>query len=571
MNAPTKIRCAIYTRKSSEEGLEQAFNTLDAQYDAAAAYVLSQRHEGWKLVAERYDDGGISGGTMNRPALQRLLQEIDAGRIDMVVVYKIDRLTRSLADFAKLVERFETVGCSFVSVTQAFNTSTSMGRLTLNVLLSFAQFEREVTAERIRDKIAASKRKGMWMGGTVPLGYDLHPDPGVRSLKVNPNEAETVRRLFELYEELKCVSKLIGQAAIEDLRSKPRTMKDGSISGGRRLSRGQLYYLLRNPLYIGKVRHKGKTYDGQHEAVVDLDLWNRVQELLASNAARKRDTGVEASRSFVEISPLAGKLYDETGDRLTPSHTNKGSKRHRYYVSHRLVRTSRDRNDKSGWRLPAGLLEKQVATLIAEWIVGMALQHRLLAVPQAAEELALIERARTIKSGINEHGVKAAVPLIDRCTIAPGSLGIVLDRSRLAAALSVAPESLVEYALTFDSDFQLRRRGVETKIVSGVRTVEYDKRLIEVLAKAHDWFERVLQGESIADIARHDGHAKYYVGSRIQLAFLSPILQRRILDGTQGVAMTIENLVGTEFPLDWREQERLYLADDRAFADPSTI
>ncbi|UYV35753.1 recombinase family protein [Rhodobacteraceae bacterium D3-12] len=271
-----RIRCAIYTRKSSDEGLDQGFNSLDAQNEACAAFIASQRHEGWVAGKSRYDDGGISGGTLDRPGLQRLLADIDAGLVQMVVVYKIDRLTRSLADFAKLVERFDAAGCSFVSVTQAFNTASSMGRLTLNVLLSFAQFEREVTAERIRDKIAASKKKGLWMGGVPPLGYDPHPDTETRSLVVNAKEAETVRMIFGLYDDLGCLNAVMRRANETDLRSKLHRFKSGRVQGGKPFSRGQIYALLRNPIYIGKIRHKTKIWDGQHEPIIGIEHWDRI-------------------------------------------------------------------------------------------------------------------------------------------------------------------------------------------------------------------------------------------------------------------------------------------------------
>jgi len=276
-SARPHLRCAIYTRKSSEEGLGQEFNSLDAQREACAAYGASQRHEGWKLAPERYDDGGLSEGTLERPALQRLLADIDAGRAQMVVVYKIDRLTRSLADFAKLVERLEKAGCSFVSVTQAFNTSSSMGRLTLNVLLSFAQFEREVTAERVRDKIAASKRKGLWMGGTVPLGYDRHPDPQRREFVINEAEAEVVCTLLRLYDELGCLRKLEQAAAERGCRSNRQVFANGRTRGGGPLSRGQLHYLLTNTTYRELMRHKDEVHPELHPAIVDQDLWDRVQ------------------------------------------------------------------------------------------------------------------------------------------------------------------------------------------------------------------------------------------------------------------------------------------------------
>ncbi|MEQ8933163.1 MAG: recombinase family protein, partial [Nitratireductor sp.] len=283
-----KIRCAIYTRKSTEDGLEQGFNSLDAQHEACAAYVASQRGEGWKLLPARYDDGGVSGGTLERPGLQRLMEDIDDGRIDMVVVYKIDRLTRSLSDFAKLVDRFEAAGCSFVSVTQAFNTSSSMGRLTLNMLLSFAQFEREVTAERIRDKIAASKKRGLWMGGVPPLGYDAHPDANIRSLVTNEAERETVETLYALYDELGCLRAVEEAAEHRGLRSKRHVFSTGRVQGGGPLSRGQIHHILCNPIYTGRIRHKDKVFDGQHAAIIDTDLWDRVQVKLQAASARPR-------------------------------------------------------------------------------------------------------------------------------------------------------------------------------------------------------------------------------------------------------------------------------------------
>jgi site-specific DNA recombinase len=261
-------RCAIYTRKSSEEGLEQDFNSLQAQREACEAFVRSQHGEGWRLVKTAYDDGGFSGGTMERPALRQLLADIAEKRIDIVVVYKVDRLTRSLADFAKMVEVFDAHGVSFVAVTQQFNTTTSMGRLTLNVLLSFAQFEREVTGERIRDKIAASKRKGMWMGGLVPLGYDVRE----RRLLVNSDEAQIIREIFRQYEETGCVRLLKEKMDRRGIRSKPRTMKDGTRSGGRPLSRGALYKILSNPIYLGQIRHEGVCHAGLHEPIIDREL-----------------------------------------------------------------------------------------------------------------------------------------------------------------------------------------------------------------------------------------------------------------------------------------------------------
>ncbi len=321
---PSRRRCAIYTRKSSEEGLEQEFNSLQAQSEACEAYIRSQRHEGWALARTRYDDGGFSGGNIERPALQRLLADIQGGRIDIVVVYKVDRLTRSLADFARLVEIFDMQGVSFVSVTQQFNTTSSMGRLTLNVLLSFAQFEREVTGERIRDKIAASKKKGMWMGGNVPFGYEASE----RTLVINSAEAETVRHIFALYRELGCVRRVKEEADGLGLRTKCNITASGIERGGKSFSRGHIYKLLSNPIYIGQIPHKGKFYPGQHPALIDTETWTAVRDRFDANASDHH-----RKASATEPSLLAGVLVDDRGERLTPSHAIKKGRRYRYYVS----------------------------------------------------------------------------------------------------------------------------------------------------------------------------------------------------------------------------------------------
>ncbi len=300
-------RSAVYTRKSSEEGLEQDFNSLQAQREACEAFIKSQSGEGWRLVKTAYDDGGISGGTMERPALQRLLSDIDEGRIDVVVVYKVDRLTRSLADFAKMVEIFDAHHVSFVSITQQFNTTTSMGRLTLNVLLSFAQFEREVTGERIRDKIAASKKKGMWMGGICALGYDVRD----RRLMVNQEESKLVKHIYKRYLELGSVRLLKHDLARREIVSKIRVSKNGTRSGGRSFSRGALYELLANPIYVGEIRHKKVRHPGQHEAIVDRQTWEKVQRRLRDQTGR---VGIPKIKAAANI--LAGKVFDELGELL---------------------------------------------------------------------------------------------------------------------------------------------------------------------------------------------------------------------------------------------------------------
>ena len=368
MTKGKKIRCAIYTRKSTSDGLEQDFNSLDAQREACAAYIASQKHEGWVLLPQHYDDGGLSGGSLERDGLQRLLHDMDEGLVDRIVVYKIDRLTRSLADFAKLVERLDAADAAFVSVTQSFNTATSMGRLTLNVLLSFAQFEREVTAERIRDKIAASKKKGLWMGGTPPLGYA----PDGRTLKIVEDEAATVRTLFALYQQHGSVRAVKREADRLGLRTrarrpgshKARTDGDGHHeegNQGRPFGRGHLYYVLTNPVYAGRIRHHSTIHDGQHQAIIDPQTFDAVQAQLMQDAARKRGQPNGPSTGSV----LAGRLFDETGDRLTPSHSKKKGQRYRYYISRRLIAGSENgaKPDTGAWRLPAKQLEDTVMGL----------------------------------------------------------------------------------------------------------------------------------------------------------------------------------------------------------------
>src|SRR6202045_4815574 len=355
------VRCAIYTRKSSDEGLEQEFNSLQAQREACEAFINSQRHEGWVCLRAAYDDGGFSGATMERPALQQLLADVKARRVDTIVVYKIDRLTRSLADFAKIVEILDAGGASFVSVTQRFNTTTSMGRLTLNVLLSFAQFEREVIGERIRDKIAASKKKGMWMAGVPPLGYDASE----RTLVINPAEAETVRRVFALYRELGCVRRVKEEADRLGFRTKSSTTTNGTERGGKPFSRGHLYTLLSNPIYTGHIAHKGELHPGQQAALIDDESWSTVRDQLAANTS-----GHQRRAKAAEPSLLAGLLVDARGERLTPSHAVKKVRRYRYYVSGALITDAG--TDREGWRLAAREIEEAVIRILADALTSPA-------------------------------------------------------------------------------------------------------------------------------------------------------------------------------------------------------
>ena len=361
-----KLRCAIYTRKSSEEGLEQDFNSLDAQREACEAYITSQTGEGWALVRTHFDDGGYSGGNMERPGLKELLAAIDAGRIDVVVVYKVDRLTRSLSDFARIIEQFDAKKVSFVSVTQAFNTTTSMGRLTLNVLLSFAQFEREVTGERIRDKMAASKKKGLWMGGAVPLGYD----PAGRTLKINDKEAETVRWIFKRYTELRSVEDVGAELVKHGIRSKTRISAAGKKVGGFTIMSGALRHMLVNPIYLGQIRHKDKTYPGLHKAIVTQALWDKVQATLEENRHDRKAERVRAHEEWW----LTGKLFNAGGRPMTPTFTTRESgARYKYYF---VKEGAQDSNKAALTRIRMDVIHGLVSAAVSEHLKKRGIESR---------------------------------------------------------------------------------------------------------------------------------------------------------------------------------------------------
>jgi site-specific DNA recombinase len=585
MSVRPVIRAAIYTRKSSEEGLEQGFNSLDAQHEACAAYITSQRHEGWKQVTTRFDDGGVSGGTLDRPALHRLMAEVDARRIDMIVVYKIDRLTRSLADFAKLVERLDKAGASFVSVTQSFNTSTSMGRLTLNVLLSFAQFEREVTAERIRDKIASSKMKGLWMGGTIPMGYDRHPDPQRRELVLNSGEAETVRHLFDLYDRLGSIGLVEAEAARLGLRSKLRDTVSGCRPGGGHFTKGQLHYLLTNPTYIGMVRHKERAYPGQHPAIITREVWDRVQAKLLSAKARPRRVEMGIGPALIEgavdlpvaafafgsgstptahkrttglSAPLLGKLFDETGDGLTPTRTATQGRSYRYYVSNRLIAGG---TDPSGWRLPAVPLEQEIGRQIALHLRTAAERHRIQAEVDARTAVRIGDRALALSAYILREGASLLPDLVQRGEIRSGSLHLQLDATALAAKLLVDPDSLDPQVLHLSFGFSLRRRGIETRLVVGEREPEPDATLLRALADAHKEMAERRAGRQRADNEATSRSSGSRMRRRSYLAFLSPRIQQAILAGKVPEGLGLEKLLRMDLPVDWRAQEK-YLGFD---------
>ncbi|HML90854.1 recombinase family protein [Methyloceanibacter sp.] len=573
-----RIRCAIYTRKSSDEGREQEFNSLHAQREACEAFIASQRHEGWHALSAHYDDGGYSGGTMDRPALTRLTDDIAGGKIDTVVVYKIDRLTRSLFDFAKIVEIFDAKDVSFVSVTQAFNTTTSMGRLTLNVLLSFAQFEREVTSERIRDKIAASKKKGMWMGGAVPLGYDAVD----RKLKINAREAQTVRRLLELYLKLGSVRKLQQETRRLGLKTKIRTLADGRRLGDTDFSRGHLYRILSSPIYIGRIPHRQTSYDGEHDAIVAVETWNKVQALLATNAGRQR-----GRTSSKHPSLLAGFLFTEQGVPFTPSHAVNHGRRYRYYVERSLVTPSARAAKKTdnplntnggtgprskGWRLPAHEIERLVLKQVALYLRDRSALLDTLRVkhksPDAvsgvlAHASKIVEVCETASPKIQADIVAA---LVRRVTVAPDKVTIEIARKALTARLldqeaQDASASIRSDTVAIDVPVCLRRRGVEAKLIVPDlmdSVSDPDPSLVKLLVRAHEWFGRLLRGEAkdVQAIATAEKLDRSYVARVVSLAFLSPTTTKVILAGRQPPELTAKQLLrsANNIPIAWADE-----------------
>jgi DNA invertase Pin-like site-specific DNA recombinase len=554
-------RCAIYTRKSSEEGLEQEFNSLDAQREACEAYIRSQRHEGWTALAARYDDGGISGGTLERPALQRLLADIRAGRLDLVVVYKVDRLTRSLADFAKIVEAFDAAGVSFVSVTQQFNTTTSMGRLTLNMLLSFAQFEREVTGERIRDKIAASRRKGMWMGGTVPLGYEVRD----RKLVVNEGEAATVRRIYANYLALGSVRLLEEQLKAEGVVGK----------SGRPLARGALFHMLQNRVYRGEVVHKGAVYPGEHAAIVEAELWERVQGQLASaRAAAGGGKGRHGS------SPLAGILFDASGERLTPTHAVKAGKRYCYYISRALVTGTRA-DAQQAVRCPAGEVEALVASRLLDLLGDRAALFRALRdagqLPAAAaEQERVLEGAARLAQSWPGLGPAAQAVMLRRLLrrvelhperldmqVNPGGLShLRIPGEPTTEASPLADDTDQPSPISISVSARLRRSGKEVALVigEGEGARHADTPLARLVARAH-LLKAALTSGAAADLdalARREGMGRTYLIRVLRLAYLAPDVIEAIQAGREPDGLTVNKLMkAVQLPLAWDEQRRV--------------
>jgi len=515
------VRCAIYTRVSTDQGLEQDFNSLDAQYEASQAYIRSQAHAGWTLVRTQYDDGGFSGGNTDRPALQRLLQDIQAGRIDIIVVYKVDRLTRSLADFAKLVELFDAHGVSFVSVTQQFNTTTSMGRLTLNVLLSFAQFEREVTSERIRDKIAASKRKGLWVGGPLPLGYRMQDG----KIAIVPDEAKTVRYIFSRYLELGGVNALTRDLRQRNVRTKVRPLKTGIIRGGVNFGRGALFYLLRNRFYIGEVSYKGEIHPGEQPPILDRSLFEAVQQRLTEQWIHNTRT---RSRSDYLLSNL---LYDDVGHRMASTHATKAGIRYRYYVSLPLVQSQSDIIVGTVSRIPAASIEKAI-------INGLKTRDTNASRSAAADQ----------------ENRKSLLDRIERIDVHPGEL-IVRFKNKPDGE-SNKPQSLT---IPWHKPPSRARRDI--MVPSGTARdqirptkIERRARLVAAIVRGRHWLDELVCGSvtTINELAEKHKCSERHVNMTLSLAFLAPDLVKVAVEGRLPRGLGVERL--RDAPLEWSRQ-----------------
>lgn len=507
-DAPKRRRCAIYTRKSTEEGLEQSFNSLDAQREACAAFILSQAHEGWEAIDELYDDGGYSGGSMDRPGLEALMADVEAGKVDVIVVYKVDRLTRSLADFARIVDVLDEKGASFVSVTQAFNTTNSMGRLTLNVLLSFSQFEREVTGERIRDKIAASKKRGMWMGGVVPIGYEVKD----RKLLIVPEEAKKVRTIFSRYLELGSVFLLQANLAESGILTKRRVLKDGRINGGKNFSRGALYQMLGNRIYLGEIVHQGKGYPGEHKGIIDRETFERVRSLMSSNRVHHK-----YRRHAAQPSLLAGIIWDGEGRRMTPDHASRKGMRYRYYAS----QPDKERPELPIHRLPAGEIEKLVS-------------HQLAQKAEASWEGAIPSRELVLK-----HIAKVTVHA---------------DRIEILFADAEEPISIEAALISCGNEVRIDAPS------SNWSEARRDPSLIKLIVRAHQAREALNDraNASIDQAAASMGLSKQYFCRLLRLAYLAPDITAAILDGKQPAHINRQLLARVNnIPDNWAEQRAM--------------
>lgn len=558
MKAVKDLRCVIYTRKSTEHGLEQEFNSLDAQREACEAYIRSQRDQGWQAAGEAFQDGGFSGGSTDRPGLLALMALVRAGRVDVVVVCKVDRLTRSLTDFARIVDLFDKHGVSFVSVTQQFNTTTSMGRLTLNVLLSFAQFEREITSERIRDKIQASKEKGMWMGGSPPFGYDNQD----RELVVNAVDAKQVRAIFGRYIALRSMVALQAELKDKKIFTRKRTGRSGRSYGGKPFSRGALYTLIQNELYIGKVHFKGVTYEGKQDGIVPPELWNSAQEVLKGNRrqrTRKKNTGNGGL--------LTGLLIGSDDKAFFSTFTSKGNRRYRYYVSKDLGSRSEDRP----FRVSAHALEKivrgEIAGRLRDREFVLAETARWPASDLSASQLIL--NAEDLADIVEKDQGPVLRDLITRIELDRRSLRICLRVEWIIAYLYGASGNTMKPGdqpdIEIEREHRLKRSGSGNSIVimkpQGEGHANPDKHLVRSIARAHLLYGKLLSGEfeSIASLAKSEGIDRRYFSRVLQLAFLSPRIVDAICNGSEPEDLTTEALLKAKnFPMDWQEQERIW-------------
>ena len=565
-----KLRCAVYTRKSSEEGLEQEFNSLDAQREACEAYIASQKPEGWVLVPDRYDDGGISGATLERPALKRLLADIEEHRVDVVVVYKIDRLSRALMDFSKLVEVFDRNNVTFVSVTQSFNTTTSMGRLTLNILLSFAQFEREVIGERIRDKFAASRKKGMWMGGFVPLGYDVKD----RKLVVNEAEAETVRRIFEKFTKTGSVTKLV------------RALRDEGVRGkrGRLIDKGYVYQLFRNRVYIGEAVHKGVSYPGEHKAIISKALWDKVYAVLSEGPRRRA-----AARRAQTPALLKGLIFGPTGCAMTPTHTRKGGRLYRYYIATDLLK--HDAPACTVRRVPAAEIEGAVVDqvrgllrspemIVRTWRAGQAPRRRPRRVrgPRgAAAARSSLERVVPGRAGARHPAARRAgrrQPGRRRNPTADGRTGKPDGRTgcgQAGAEGSVMAKPKIKSdgrTITVRVPISIRKRGGRKVVLAPDGTVgdtrklfcqQVDNAMVKAIARAFRWREMLENGtySTIKEIADFEDINQSYVARILRLTLLAPDIVDGFIDGRQPPELTLPTLM-KRFSPSWKDQRAAF-------------
>jgi site-specific DNA recombinase len=531
---PKLLKCAVYTRKSSEEGLEQDFNSLHAQRESCEAYIKSQKHEGWLTTPTLYNDGGYSGGSIERPALKKLLTDIQSRAVDVVVVYKVDRLTRSLADFAKIVEIFDAAGVSFVSVTQQFNTTTSMGRLTLNVLLSFAQFEREVTGERIRDKIAASKQKGMWMGGWVPIGYDRKD----RTLVINEEESKTVRTIFELFLTLKNVRKVQAELARLKLTTKPYPITTGKILGGLPFSRGHIYRILSNPLYIGEIAHRDIRHPGQHPRIINQDTWEAVNAKIGTN---RREHRVRAKAGHANL--LAGLIHDEVGRPLVSSHTTKNGKRYLYYVTSDGSGRHPARPGQAKLRLPAADVDAFVISAVQKFLTDNTELAKLLraAHVRSGRLAEALQKAAATSRGLEvmpfQSRLELVTNLITRIDVMQAGLRITFDVTGIVRYLSGdensnRPPGEVVIAVNFPMPSIVQNGSVKLVVTQPSQRNE-DASLIAAIARGTCWFEELTSGKalSISSIANRERVTDSYVSRVLNFAFLDPALVEQVMDG----------------------------------------